>query len=71
MDALTTTFALKRLRDNNIPGTIQLLEMKLDNIIADLQNYQEIIHDRQDNDMKRSLSIARQYRSQHPQKSES
>jgi hypothetical protein len=67
-DLLPTVFTLKRLRENRVSETIELLEMKLDGMLVGLKDYGELSGNRQDRMTTRSIKLAIEYRSNYPPK---
>ncbi|MHA2220241.1 MAG: hypothetical protein ACXACY_30550 [Candidatus Hodarchaeales archaeon] len=70
LDLIPTVLILKRLRENRFSETIKLLEMKLDGMLIDLKDYDELSVDKRDKMIIRSIKIAKEYRSNYPRRTD-
>jgi hypothetical protein len=59
LDIIPTVLSLKRLRENRFSETIKLLEMKLDRMLIDLKDYDELSVDKRDKMIIRSINSKR------------
>lgn len=66
LDLLPVVYTLKKLRENRVPDTIELLEMKLDGMLFNLKDYGISSRNGQDWMITRSIKLAKAYRSQYP-----
>jgi hypothetical protein len=70
LDLIPTVLTLKRLRENRFSETIKLLEMKLDGMLINLKDYDELSVEKQDKMILRSIRIAKGYRSNYPRRTD-
>lgn len=68
LDVLPIVYTLKKLRENRVSDTIELLEMKLDGMLFNLKDYGKSSRNGQDWMVTRSIKLAKAYRSQYPRK---
>lgn len=68
LDLLPIIYTLKKLRENRVSDSIELLETKLDDMLFSLKDYGKSSRNGQDWMITRSIKLTKAYRSQYPRK---
>lgn len=68
LDLLPIVYTLKKLRENRVSDSIELLETKLDDMLFSLKDYGKSSRNGQDWMITRSIKLTKAYRSQYPRK---
>jgi hypothetical protein len=65
LDLLPIVYTLKKLRENRVSDSIELLETKLDDMLFSLKDYGKSSRNGQDWMITRSIKLTKAYRSQY------